>query len=212
MAPLQESGSAIALTFDDNYYHQLAKGDYAARRIVLRISKRLAFDVIRRILRNYSFHFTNDVTFVRHLIQTSVSRRFQAPAFIAIRRTERTKFAFVFARSMRRWSQPEKSCQHSQTWPGSAVFCRKDAPDVAWFWRPPSEKPVMVPNWISGIRRGEYSSSRRLLHHRTGKPGVGPIRGLADGKDWGTKTHPQLSAKVLLWYLPDIARSHSVCG
>jgi aspartate/methionine/tyrosine aminotransferase len=73
-APLQEA-SAVALTFDDNYYYQLTK-DYTARRdIILRILEeagfrcyppRGAYYVITDIS---SFHFTNDVTFVRHLIQ-----------------------------------------------------------------------------------------------------------------------------------------------
>jgi aspartate/methionine/tyrosine aminotransferase len=73
-APLQEA-SAIALTLTDDYYHQLTE-DYVKRRsMALRIlddagfryySPRGAYYVITDIS---GFGFTDDVSFVRHLIQ-----------------------------------------------------------------------------------------------------------------------------------------------
>jgi len=74
-APLQEA-SAIALTFGDEYYHQLGE-EYTRRRdTILPILQAAGFRcfapsgayyVITDISR---FGFTNDVTFIRHLIET----------------------------------------------------------------------------------------------------------------------------------------------
>lgn len=73
-APLQEAGAA-ALAFDDDYYRKLGK-DYAARRdAILPVLERAgfvcypprgAYYVITDISR---FGFSDDVTFVRHLIE-----------------------------------------------------------------------------------------------------------------------------------------------
>jgi aspartate/methionine/tyrosine aminotransferase len=73
-APLQEA-SALALTFPDDYYHQLT-ADYAKRRdLILDILDRAGFRCYRPRGAYYvitdisSFGFADDVSFVRHLIK-----------------------------------------------------------------------------------------------------------------------------------------------
>jgi aminotransferase len=73
-APLQEA-SALALTFADDYYHRLTE-DYAKRRdMILDILERAGFRCYRPRGAYYvitdisSFGFTDDISFVRHLIQ-----------------------------------------------------------------------------------------------------------------------------------------------
>jgi aspartate/methionine/tyrosine aminotransferase len=73
-APLQEA-SALALTFADDYYHRLTQ-DYVQRRdLILDILDRAGFRCYRPRGAYYvitdisSFGFTDDISFVRHLIQ-----------------------------------------------------------------------------------------------------------------------------------------------
>jgi aminotransferase len=73
-APLQEA-SALALTFTDDYYLRLTQ-DYEKRRdLILDILERAGFRCYRPRGAYYvitdisSFGFTDDISFVRHLIQ-----------------------------------------------------------------------------------------------------------------------------------------------
>jgi len=73
-APLQEA-SALALTFADDYYHRLTQ-DYTKRRdLILDILDRAGFRCYRPHGAYYvitdisNFGFTDDISFVRHLIQ-----------------------------------------------------------------------------------------------------------------------------------------------
>jgi len=75
-APLQEA-SAIALTFGDEYYHQLTE-EYTRRRdMILPILETAGFRCFAPsgayyVMTDISrFGFTNDVTFIRHLIETA---------------------------------------------------------------------------------------------------------------------------------------------
>jgi aminotransferase len=73
-APLQEA-SALALTFGDDYYHQLTKEYEKRRELILDILQRAGFRCYRPRGAYYvitdisSFGFPDDVSFVRHLIQ-----------------------------------------------------------------------------------------------------------------------------------------------
>jgi len=73
-APLQEA-SAIALTFSDDYYRELQEGYVKRREIILAILENAGFRVYRPHGAYYtitdisSFGFTDDISFVRHLIE-----------------------------------------------------------------------------------------------------------------------------------------------